>query len=261
MNLNPKSVQDESEIRNPKIIIIYFFLIFVLGIIFTFTISAQTITGSPSPTSANPTNSQEDREIQNLKEKIATKVAELREKNSKAVSGIVQEINKTKTIIKIKTWNEEDFEIKVDPDLTKFYQISASQKKEVDSSAVKKSTYIIVTGLIKDKSVDANFIYLDELFMVGVGKVTEVNKEDFFISVITSDKENYTLDVETFTKQQMLNIKTLKSENIGFSKIKEGDTIHFVVKKTELNLAIVAKELNRYSVEKVLIIPQEYFQK
>ena len=244
-----------------KVILICFFIVFVLVITTAVTVYAQINTSTPSPTLTNPTKSVEDKEIQTLKEKIATKVAELREKNSKAISGIVQEINTAKTVIKIKTWKEEDFEIKVDPDLTKFYQISGSQKKEVESVTVKKGSYIIVTGLIKDKSVEANFIYLDELFIVGLGKVTEVNKDDFFISAITTDKENYTLDIETLTKQQMLNIKTLKIENVGFSKIKEGDTIHFVVKKTESNLAIVEKELNRFSAQKFLIIPQEYFIK
>ena len=171
------------------------------------------------------------------------------------------EISLPNSRLKIKTWKDEDIEVKIDPDLTKFYQVSGGQKKEVKSDAVKKGTYIIVTGLIKDKTIEANFIYLDELFVVGSGKVTEVNSQDFFIGVVTIDKENYKLDVETFTKQQMLNIKTLSVETVGFSKIKEGDTIHFVVKKTESNSADAEKELNRFAAQKILIIPQEYFQK
>jgi hypothetical protein len=45
-------------------------------------------------------------------------------------------------------------------------------------------------------------------------------------------------------------------EKSGFSKIKEGDTVHFVVKKTGEE-----KELNRYSAQKILVIPQEFFIK
>lgn len=219
---------------------------------------AQTKTSTLSPTLVNPTMSTEDKEIQTLKEKIATKVAELREKNSKAVSGTVQElISPDKlSMIKIKTWKGEDFEVKIDPDLTKFYQISGEQKKEVKSNALKKDSYIIITGIIKDKNIDANFVYLDELFIVGSGKVTEVNKQDFFLNVITIDKENFTLDVETTTKQFMFNIKTLNIENVGFTKIKEGDTIHFVLKKTGIE-----KQVNRFAAQKILIIPQEYFIK
>ncbi|OGK08390.1 hypothetical protein A2767_06405 [Candidatus Roizmanbacteria bacterium RIFCSPHIGHO2_01_FULL_35_10] len=229
----------------------------VLFIPLFFNVYAQTSTLSATPTAPDFI---ENKEIQNLKEKIATKVAELREKNVKAVSGVVQEFtssNKlTGTKIMIKTWKDENFQIVVDPVLTKFFQITGEQKKEVNLKSLKKNIYIIVTGIIKDNSIDANIVYLDELFIVGSGKVTEVNKEDYFISVITSDKEKYTLDIETFTKQLLLNIKTLVPENVGFSKIKEGDSIHFVVKKTGAE-----KELNRYSAQKILTIPQEYFVK
>ncbi|OGK24152.1 hypothetical protein A2954_03930 [Candidatus Roizmanbacteria bacterium RIFCSPLOWO2_01_FULL_37_12] len=225
-------------------------------------IKAQTTTSTASPTFNNST---EDNEIRSLKEKIATKVAELREKNTKAVSGIVQEIKTPQkvSVIKIKNWKDEILEIKIDSDLTKFYQITGEQQKEIKPSTLKKDSYIIATGIIKDKVVEANFVYLDDYFVVGSGKVTEVNKSDFFLSVITTDKENYTLDIETFTKQQLLNIKTLLPENVGFSKIKEGDSIHFVIKKTGATSSLVEqeKEINRFPAQRLLIIPQEYFIK
>lgn len=223
-----------------------------------FTVYAQTEVSTDSSTVVSPTKSQEDLEIQTLKEKIATKVAELRGKNNKAVSGTVQELitPEKMTKLKIKTWRDEDFGVKIDPDLTKFYQIAGVQKKEIKSNTIKKNSYIIVTGVIKEKEVEANFVYLDELFFVASGKVTEVNRPEFFIRVVTADKENYTLDVETFTKQQMLNIKTLSPESVSFSKIKEGDTIHFVLKKTSQPI-----ESNRFAAQKILIIPQEYFIK
>jgi len=232
-------------------------LFFILGVLPLFTIYAQTVS-TASPTVVNPTKSQEDLEIQSLKEKVATKVAELRGKNNKAVSGTVQELITPEklTKLKVKTWRNEDFEVKIDPDLTKFYQIAGGLKKEIKSNMIKKNTYIIATGVIKDKEIEANFVYLDELFFVASGKVTEVNRPEFFLRVITADKENYTLDIETFTKQQMLNIKTLSAENVGFSKIKEGDTIHFVLKKISQPI-----EPNRFAAQKILIIPQEYFIK
>lgn len=217
----------------------------VLFLILTHNVFGQTIL---------PTKTDEAKEIQSLKEKIATKVAELREKNNKAVSGTVTEISGKK--IKIKTTDEESFEIKFDSELTKFYQITTGQKKEIKFQDLKKGSYVIVTGVINDKIVEANAVYIDELFIVGSGKISEVNKEDFYIKVVTSEKENYTLDIETFSKQLIMNIKTLEIEKVGFSKIKEGDTIHFVVKKSGLE-----KEINRYAAQKVLILPQEYFIK
>lgn len=219
-------------------------------------LNAQTLTSSPSPTLKVTTNPSEDKEIQELKDKIATKVAELRQKNSRAIGGVVQEPLSSKKIIIIKTDKDDIYQIKVDPDLTKFYRISGNQKKEVTSASVKKDTYIFTTGIVKEKFIEANIVYVDEKFILGMGRITEVNKDDYFIRAITLDKANFTLDIETFTRQQMLNIKTLKFENVGFSKIKEGDTIQFVVKKTGNE-----RELNRFSAQKILIIPQEYFVK
>lgn len=230
------------------------FFYFVLGRLTSYPINAQTNTASPTAKIVSPTKTSEDKEIQALKEKIATKVAELRQKNSKAVSGTVQERSDKK--LKIKTYKDELYEINIDPDLTKFFQIVGSVKKEIKSIAIKKGSYIIVTGIINNKKIDANFIFLDELFRVVYGKVVEVNKQEFYIRTATSDKENYTLDVETFTKQQILNVKTLESERVGFSKIKEGDSIHFVIKITGEE-----KEQNRFPAQKILIIPQEYFIK
>ena len=57
------------------------------------------------------------------------------------------------------------------------------------------------------------------------------------------------------TTQQLMDIKTLELSKVGFSKYKEGDTIHFVFKK------IAGAKENRYTALKVVIIPQEYFQK
>lgn len=247
-----------SNIKDQISKIIFIKVIFIVSglIIIPITVYGQTKTSTPSPTFVNPANAQEDKEIQTLKEKIATKVAELREKNNKVLAGTIQEINLSKGVLKIKNWKDEEFEVNIDADLTKYYQISGEQKKEVRLADLKKDSYIIVTGIIKENKIDANIIYIDELFFIGSGKVTEVNKQDFYLSVFTSDKENYTLDIETITKQQMLNIKLLTLENVGFSKIKEGDTIHFVVKKTGTE-----KQLNRYAAQKILIIPQEYFIK
>lgn len=216
---------------------------------------AQTQTATPSETVKTSTASAvDDTEIKTLKEKIATKVAELREKNNKAVSGTVTTV--TTNTMKIKSYDEKEYEVKIDEALTKAYEIVNNQKKEIKLQDIKKGAYIIVTGDLNDKTIAANFIYMDELYIVTSGKVSEVNKEDYYIRVLTTDKETYTLDIETFTKQQMLNIKTLEAEKVGFSKVKEGDTMHFVVKKTGKE-----QEVNRFAAQKIFIIPQEYFIK
>lgn|SRR3989338_7001904 len=222
----------------------------VVGMVF-----AQTNISSPSSDlSVTPKKTVEDQEIQSLKDKTATLVAELRKKNTKVVSGFVQ--SKKDKIIQIMTPNETVMDVKFDPELITFYQIAGNVKKEVKEDAVKKDVYLFVTGVVSEKTIEANAIYLDEAYVVGSGQVVEVNKEDFSIKVATAQKENYTFDIESFTRQQIMNIKTFELEKIGFSKIKEGDAVHFVFKRTGSE-----RDFSRFPAQKILIVPQEYFIK
>ncbi len=212
---------------------------------------AQTpsVTASSSPTVAI------DKDILNLKEKVANKVSEIRKKNNKAVSGFV--VSNDGNTMKVNNDGVENL-VKFDDALTKYFKILGAQKKEIKADDIKKNDYAIISGIIADNVITANVVLIDENFLVDSGKITEVNKDNYNIKVLTSDKNTYSLDIETSTKQFMINIKTLGIEVVGFSKVKEGDTVHFVVKKTENP---PAGGNNNYSAIKILIIPQEYFIK
>lgn len=235
----------------------------VLKMLFFFTLSvfissfrlyAQTPIATSSSQKITPTDTVVDKEIQNLKDKIATKVAELaKEKNNKAISGFIKEIKGS--TIKIINENEEEYEVKPDEAISKYYQITGSSKKEIQFSDFKKGMFLIITGVLNDKTVIANTIYIDEMFLVKSGKITEIDKDNFTLKVVTGEKDTVILEIETATKQYIINIKTLEEERTGFSKIKEGDTVHFVVKKTG------EEKDNKYTSNRILIIPQEYFMK
>src|SRR3989344_1389186 len=213
---------------------------------------AQTKTLLPSPeASASPTVVV-DKDIQQLKDKIANKVSEIRKKNNKAVSGFV--LNIDENTMKLSN-NGEVNQVKFDDTLTKVFRVLGTTKKEIKTNDIAKNDYAIVSGVVANNVITANVVLIDENFLVDSGKITEVSKETYNIKVLVSDKNTYSLDIETSTKQYMVNIKTLLIETIGFSKLKEGDTVHFVVKKTG------EEKNNNYSAIKILIIPQEYFIK
>ena len=67
-------------------------------------------------------------------------------------------------------------------------------------------------------------------------------------------KRLFNLDTQTYS-DGALNVKTKEIESIGFSKIKAGDTVHFVVSKKSSG---TSKEKNRYDAIRVLVIPQEF---
>ncbi len=208
-------------------------------------VSAQTDTPTAS---ASPTIAV-SKDIINLKEKVADAV---KKEDNKAVAGFVE--NKNKNTIKIMTDDGTEYAIKLDDTLTKYFQIIGNSKKEITSDDIGSNDYIIVSGVINDKSVTANSIFIDKNYLTFAGRVSNVDKDNYTVTVITNAKEEITLDIEDSTKQYILNIKTNAIEISGFSKIKEGDTIHFVVLKTS------ADKKDRYSAVKTFIIPQEYFQ-
>lgn len=200
------------------------------------------------------TSSADLEEAQTLKEKIASKVAELQKKDQRAIVGVITAISETT----IKITNPEDvvYSVKLDKNLTKIYTIAAGNQREAQLSDLEKADYIIISGPIDNRTITANAVYKDEQFFVGSGTINEINSIDSYIKALTVEKETYALDIETSTKKLILNTKTLDIEATTLSQMKEGDTIHFIYKKTGSE-----REKNRYSAQKVLIIPQEYFIK
>lgn len=226
----------------------------VIGHFFSSLVMGQTSTSSPSGIITIEPTVKIDKQIQDLKEKIASKVAEINKKDKMAYSGFITLIKDGSVFFKDK--NDQEIEAKADDLLSKVYLITGATKKEIKLGDLKKDDFIIVSGILSGKSITVNSIYKDEKYFVKTGKISEVDKTDYFIKLTTSDKDNLTIDIETYTKIKLLNVKSLEIEKSGFSKIKEGDTIHFVYKKP-----IDPKEQNRFSAQTILIIPQEYFIK
>lgn len=230
------------------------FLVIVLSIALIRFARTKDISSVSAQLNTSEAQTVEDKEIQNLKDKIASKVAELKQLNQKALAGRITKI--ATASVSILGNDDKPYNVKNDEALTKIYQISGSTKDEIKLSDLKVGNYIIVTGPVAGSEITANYVYRDQQFLVNSGRITEVNKDDYYLKVITTDKEEFTLDIEAITSQLMLNINNLEVERTGFSKIKEGDTIHFIYQKTGEE-----KETNRYPAHKILIIAQESLMK
>lgn len=206
----------------------------------------------PEPTvkQAEPTESLDD-EVDKLKEKVAETVSELKGKNEKAVSGVVKSV-KDKEIVLMNGSDEST--VTLDETLTKYYEIAGTATRDIKSEDIEENDYIFVLGPDINGEITANGIYKDKSYKLISGKITQANSSDFTINVISLDKINYTFDIQTRTNQQLLNIKTLEPEKIGFSKLKEGDSIHVVVVNN-----IEDPKSTRYDAERILVIPNEYF--
>lgn len=219
----------------------------------TITSSAKMVL-SPEPTSTQSTKSSIiDKSIELLKQRIATSVAKIEKSVSKLNIGHISKIDKAG--IEIKAKDGKLFKVIIDNTITKVYLLSGITKKEVKSDTLALNDYVIISGPPLENSITANNIYIDEEFIVSSGKITEIDNSEFTIKVITVDKDNYTLNIENSTRQLMLDVRTNAMNTTGFSKIKVGDTIHFVAKKPLDNKTLTI------TPQKILIIPQEYFMK
>lgn len=200
-------------------------------IIFSLTLLAMGIriaAAAPTPTitpSPAPTTSEKAQQIEDLKERLATKVAELRQAQRMAVYGTIKSVSISQFTVETKT---KDLKIELTDEI-KIFQKIKGERKELTTENLEKGDIVTVFGeydatleLLKAKVV---FIQATDPIRIA-GKITEVNKKDYTITILTADATTYTIDFETITKTSVWNGKEL--EKGGFSKLIVGDTIHVV---------------------------------
>ena len=231
---------------------IFGFVIVVFFIFIAYPVWSQTTspTDVPEPTVTKPEPTEDlDDEVDKLKEKVAEKVSELSKNEDRVTSGVVSKVADSSL-----TLGKNEIEISIDDTLTTYYEVQGSAIREIKQDDIAKNDYIFVIGPEINGVITANAVYKDQKYMVISGKITKVNQSDFSIEIVSLDKTAYTLDIQTQTTQRMLNIKSLAIEAIGFSKLKEGDAIHVVVKSDSEK-----PEATRFDAERLLIVPNEYF--
>ena len=199
----------------------------------------------------------ESKQVEILKKKIATKVAETLKEEKEVVSGFVKSV-KDNVIVIDDDLVQVKYSAKIDPDLTFFGVIKGSSIEKGDKDEVKKGDFLIVQGVRVGKEIITNNVYKDVPFMVESGNIVGIKGKT--LKVETLDKETMTVEVTSRTKGFLLNTDTLKKVKTRLSKVKEGDMINFVYKITKKSdqkeEAPKMVTLYRY-----LIIPQEYFEK
>jgi len=209
---------------------------------------APTPSSNPSPTLSKPP--QQDDTIQILKDKIEKKVDEINKKSKKVVIGTFVSI--ADNVIELKGETSGTFSVSIDETITHLFDADIDGSKEIEAADLVKGDRLIITGPILENEISANTIYRQVAYLALQGQITNIDKEAFTIDVLTSEKDEYTLDVEDDTAQRIMNAKTLAIEKAGFSKYKVGDSVHFVIEKPtgDKKTAVAIR---------TLIVPQEFF--
>jgi hypothetical protein len=185
---------------------------------------AQTPTESTgltiSPT-AESKNSSLSKQISDLKDKIASRVAQLKLVDKRGIIGVV--VNVEDTQLTITDPQEKTRIIDID-EITKFS--SPSAKSSFGISDIAKGTTVSVVGLYNKQSRRILGRYIETttkpVFLSGV--VTAIDTDAFTLSVMDANKQKTVVDIEKITKT---NSYTKEQEIVrsGFSKLKPGDRI------------------------------------
>lgn len=192
----------------------------------TLPVSALTPTAVPSPTKP-PKTTEEPKNmniLNELKDKIASKVAELNLVQRKGIIGTVENISGTQ--ITIIDRNEQERLVDVD-ELTKF--ASPSAKESFGISDITKGSKIDVLGLYnkQTKHTLARFVTVIITPRFIQGEIATIDGEGFVLNVISQDGQLTPVDIENVTKISIYT-KADGLEKIGFSKIEAGKHISIV---------------------------------
>lgn len=183
------------------------------------------------------------KQIDELKERLATKVAELQQLQRKAVFGVVKAVSVSNFTLETQT---KDIKIEL-PDEIKIYQIISGKRTQLTIDDLAKEDVVTVFGNY-DSTLDllkAKVIFIQGKIPTRIsGVVKEVNKTDFTVSLSTVEGTSYLVDIEAFTKSFVWD-KEKGLTKIGFSKINIGDIIHVLGTP-------VPKKDNRISANRIL---------
>ena len=184
------------------------------------------------------------KQIEILKEKIATKVAELRKIEKGGIFGAVKSVSDTSITI---TSKSKELTISYAEDTVFFKMNDGIKSDPLDSKQAKKlkpGEQIVALGYYDSTgtSLSTKYIYIYNPGVHIIGKIADKDRENYTITV-KEPKGNTLVDIETYTKIYSFNKKTGLGRS-GFSKLTQNDVVHLYASPNQ-------KEENRVSAAKI----------
>lgn len=182
------------------------------------------------------------KQIEILKEKIATKVAEIRNNEKGARGGTVKNIDKNTLTVSTKKGDQTVYY----SDDTEIYMLAKQEKTKIPSNKLQEGDRITALGYFDtDKTtLNAKYIYVMPNIISLTGKITDKDTKNFTITISTEDRQSVIMDIETYTRTYSFNLTKKSLDKSGYSKLNKDDTIHVIGTKNE-------KEDNRISASRI----------
>lgn len=192
--------------------------LFLLAIFSFFLLNASsTLATTATPT---PTPGALEQQISDLKDKIASRVAQLKLVDKRGIIGIVTDVTQTQITLTDMKGNTRFVDV---DELTKFS--SPTAKSSFGISDITKGTTLGVLGLYNKESrrILARFVDVLILPTSFSGAVSDIDEKNFVVTVVTANKKTYSVDIESATKTLSFDGTALTKS--GFSKIQQGQRI------------------------------------
>lgn len=196
-------------------------IVYLLATAFLFAWPVLAQTGTPSTTAGD-----QAQKIEELKERLATKVAELRDVQRRAISGIIKGTTLTSTTVETPT---RDVKVEL-PDNVTVIEYLKGKRTKLTLEEVAKNDRVVVFGEY-DTTID--LLKARVIHIVGVsaerlnGTVTAIDREEFTLTVTTPERRTVVVDTERTTRTMLWTAEKGLTKG-GFSKITVGDTVHVV---------------------------------
>lgn len=210
---------------------------------------------TPSPVS------RVEQQIDELKDRIASRVAELNLVEKRGIIGTVTDVSGTQ--ITLNDIKDDTRFVDVD-ELTKFTG-APNDSDSFGISDIQKDSTLAVLGLYNKQSrrILARTVNVVTLPKIIHGSVATIDSDSFILNIATNKNEQLQVEVETTTKTFSYERKSEELTRAGFSKISEGMSIFAVgfPDKQDENLIIADRIIifpdiiKSPTVETVPIIP------
>ena len=197
------------------------------------------LTITPSVFAQTATQSATNKKIEDLKDRLATKVAQLRQTSRRAIYGTVKSTSITSFVVETKT---KDVKIELTDEI-KVIQYLKGERTALTSEDIAKNDLVSVFGDY-DTTLDllkATIVVIQRPGPERIsGTVTARDDKEYTVTIKNPQGVTYIVDIEKSTKTLLWDREKKGLVKSGFSKIVAGNVVHIVgfpVPKKELRMS------------------------
>lgn len=191
---------------------------------FLFTTSVYAATATPTATITTTSAPDTQQKLDALKDRLASAATQLHQSQKRAIFGTVKTTS-VSTITVATTTSDIKIEL---TDKISVFQIIKGKRTELTTDQVSKNDEVVVFGDY-DTNLDilrAQVIFIQDSLPKRIsGRITEISKSEYTITIATLENISYVVDYEKTTKNFYWT-RDNGVEKAGFSQLLVGDIIH-----------------------------------